>query len=157
VPSVIAGIVKSDAPEVRRADPDARRQAVLIVALGALVGALLIAGFDWYGNALRDWVRSQPSEMPRRLRLVFIVGAALLSAPAIVFAAYLWSLGAKVLSAQQCPPPGHRVIRDTPVIGGRAAMWRGRSYQILAVVLGVASVLLWLAVWRVAGTFRGSG
>jgi hypothetical protein len=36
-------------------------------------------------------------------------------------------------------------------------MWRGRSYQILAVVLGVASVLLWLAVWRVAGTFRGSG
>ena len=31
-------------------------------------------------------------------------------------AAYLWSLGAKVLRAREFPPPGHRVIRDTPVI-----------------------------------------
>jgi hypothetical protein len=39
--------------EIRRADPAARRRAVLLVVLGALVGSLLIAGFERYGPALR--------------------------------------------------------------------------------------------------------
>ena len=63
---------------------------------------------------------------------------------------YLWSLGAKVLRARQFPPPGYRVIRDTPVIGGQAAVLRGRGLKVLAVCLALASALLWLLLWRLA-------
>ena len=56
--------------------------------------------------------------------------------------------GAKVLRAEQFPPPGYRVIRDTPVIGGQAAMSRGRALQMLALWLGAASALLCFLLWR---------
>jgi hypothetical protein len=136
--------------EVRKADPALRRQTVLAVAIGALVGALLIGGIEWYRDSLRDWIASRPSEMPRRLRLLFLLGGILLSAPLVGLALHLWLLGAKVLRAQQFPPPGYRVIRDTPVLGGRAAISRGRIFKVLSVGLGVTSVLLWLLIWRLA-------
>ena len=136
--------------EVRRPDPAARRLAVLLVIVGVLVATLLIVGFERYGTPLRDWLLSEPGELGYRVRLVFFLSAAVLSAPLVAFAVYLWSLGAKVLRARQFPPPGSRVIRDTPVIGGQAAVLRGRGLKVLAVCLGVASVLLWLLLGRLA-------
>ena len=134
--------------EVRRADPAARRQAVVLVVLGAVVGALLILGFERYRTPLRDWLLSEPGELGYRVRLVFFLSAAVLSAPLVAFAVYLWSLGAKVLRARQFPPPGYR---DTPVIGGQAAVLRGRGLKVLAVCLALASALLWLLLlWRLA-------
>jgi hypothetical protein len=134
--------------EIRRADPAARRQALLFVVLGALAGALLFVGIERYRVPLRDWVLSEPEKFAHRMKFVFLVSVALLSAPLIAFAVYLWSLGAKVLRAEQFPPPGYRVIRDTPVIGGQAAMFRGRGLKVLALCLGVASALLCLLLWR---------
>jgi hypothetical protein len=134
--------------KVQRADPAARRQAVLFVAIGALVGALLMVGFERYHTPLRDWILSEPEQSGHRLRIVFLLSAACLSAPLFGFAAYLWSFGGKVLHAQQFPPPGHRVIRDTPNLQGQAAISRGRSFKILAVCLGVACALLWFLFWR---------
>jgi hypothetical protein len=136
--------------EVRRADPAARRLTVLLVIVGVLVATLLIVGFERYRTLLHDWLLSEPGELGYRVRLVFFLSAAVLSAPLVAFAVYLWSLGAKVLRARQFPPPGYRVIRDTPVIGGQAAVLRGRGLKVLAVCLGVASVLLWLLLGRLA-------
>jgi hypothetical protein len=136
--------------EVRRADPAARRLTVLLVIVGVLVATLLIVGFERYRTLLRDWLLSEPGELGYRVRLVFFLSAAVLSAPLVAFAVYLWSLGAKVLRARQFPPPGYRVIRDTPVIGGQAAVLRGRDLKVLAACLGVASVLLWLLLGRLA-------
>lgn len=138
---------------LRRADPSARRQAVLLVVLGAVVGALLILGFEHYRTSLRDWLLSDPGELGHRVKLVFLLTAALLSAPLVAFAAYLWSLGAKVVRAGEFPPPGYRVIRDTPVIAGPAAVSRGRGFKALALSLGVASALLWVLLWWFAGVF----
>lgn len=76
--------------------------------------------------------------------------AAVLSAPLVALAVYLWSLGARVLRAGQFPPPGYRVIRDTPVVGGQAAVLRGRAFRALALCLGGGAVLLWLFLWRLA-------
>ena len=134
--------------EIQRADPVARRQALLIVMLGALVGTLLIIGFEHYRGPLRDWLLPEPGEPAHRLKLVLLLTTVILSAPLAAFAAYLWSLGSEVLRTQQFPPPRSRVIRDTPVIGGRAAILRGRSLRALALCLGVASALLWWCLWR---------
>src|SRR5574341_1091413 len=124
--------------KIRKADPAARRQALLFVILGALVGSLLIVGFERYSMPFRDWLLSEPGDLSHRLRLGFFLAAAFLSAPLLVFAVYLWLLGVKALRAREFPPPGYRVIRDTPVIGGHAAVLRGRGLKIVALCLGVA-------------------
>jgi hypothetical protein len=130
-----------------------RRLAVLLVILGTAVGALLILGLERYRTPLRDWLLSEPGDQARRVRLVFSVTATVLSAPLVAFAVYLWSLGAKVVRAGAFPPPGYRVVRDTPVITGRAAVGRGRGLKALALCLGVASALMWLLLWWLGSAF----
>ena len=140
--------------EVQRADAAARRHALVVVVLGALTGALLLVGFERYRIPLRDWVLSESEKSAHRVKLVFLVSGGLLSTPLVAFAVYLWSLGARVLRARQFPPPGYRVIRDTPIVGGPAAMSRGRGLKILALCLGLASAILWLLLWRLASLLR---
>ena len=134
--------------EVQKTDPTARRQAILVVIFAAALGGLLIAGFDHFREPFIEWLSSEPAETARRAKLAVYVSAFILSAPVIAFAIYLWLLGARVLRAQQFPPPGFRVIRDTPVVGGQGAIIRGHVIQILAVCLGMSAALLWLFfVW----------
>lgn len=83
--------------EVQRADPAARRQTVRFVVLSALVGTVLIVGFERYRTPLRDWLLAKPEELAHRVKLVFLLSAAAcqqhcLLSPSIS----LWSLGAKV-------------------------------------------------------------
>lgn len=144
--------IQSEMNEIQKADPTARRQAVLAVIFGAAVGGLLIAGFDHFHGPFREWLLSDPAETARRARLAMYLAAFVLSAPLIAFAVYLWLLGARVMRAQQFPPPGVRVIRDTPVIGGPAAVTRGQVIQVLALCLGVGAALLWSFFWWLART-----
>ena len=137
---------------IQKADPEARRQALLLVIFGAALGGLLIAGFAHFGEPLREWLLSEPAETARRARLALYWSALVLSVPLIAFAVYLWLLGARVQRAQQFPPPGFRVVRDTPVISGPAAVTRGQVIQVLALFLGLAAALLWLFFWWLART-----
>ena len=138
--------------EFQKADPAARRQAILLVIFGAAVGALLIAAFEHFREPFREWLLSEPAETARRAKLAMYVSGFVVSAPVIAFAIYLWLLGARVLRAQQFPPPRFRVIRDTPVVGGHGAVTRGHALQILAVFLGLSAGLLWLFFWWIART-----
>jgi hypothetical protein len=136
--------------EIRKADPRARRQAVWLLIAGTLVGVLLILGFGRYSGSLRTWIKSDPAAVAHRLTLALVGLSIVLSAPAIAFAVYLWALGGRVLRAEQFPPPGYRVIRDTPVVGGQGARVRGHAFRILAACLVVTTLLLWLMLWRLA-------
>ncbi len=138
---------------IRRADPAARRHAVLLVLVCALVGVLLIVSFERYRIPLRDWILADPETSAHRVKSVFLLVAALVLAPLLTLAGYLWSLGARVLRAEEFPPPGYRVIRDTPVITGEAAMSRGCHLKALAVGCGISSALLGVLLWRLASVF----
>jgi len=113
--------------EIQKADPKARRRAVLSVVIGTIVGAAFILGFESYRAALQEWILSEPGKVSDRLNLVFLVAACVLSAPLLVFGAYIWVLGARVTRARQYPPPAQSVIRDTLVVRGRAAVLGGTS------------------------------
>ena len=141
--------------DVRKADPAARQQVVLFLVVGVFVGALLIVAFERYRIPLRDWVLAEPGASVQRVNLVFLLLAALLLAPLLAFAVYLWSLGGRVLRAREFPPPGLRVIRDFPVITGVAAISRGRQLKVLALGCGIASVALGLLLWRFASLLSG--
>ena len=133
--------------EVQKADPDARRRAILALIFAAALGALLISGFDHFGAPFREWLTSEPAETARRAKLALAVSIFVLSVPVIAFAIYFWLFGARVLRAQQFPPPGSRVIRDTPVVRGQAAVTRGHAIQVVAVCLGLGAGVLCLFFW----------
>src|SRR5262245_41399524 len=129
--------------EVRRADPTARRAVVLMFVVGTCMGALLVAAF--IRIPLSDWVLA---DRALRIKLVFVILTALVSVPLLGLAVYLWSLGGKVVRAREFPPPGLRVIRDTPIVTGERAVFRGRLLKALAIGCGAASVVLAGLLWR---------
>jgi hypothetical protein len=133
---------------IRRADPATRRQTLLFLLVGALVAALLIAAFERYRVPLREWVLAEPAPSAQRVMLVFLLCAALLLAPLLAFAVCRWSLGERVFRGREFSLPGLRVIRDTPIITGEAAISRGRQLRVLALGYGIASVALGLLFRR---------
>ena len=134
-------------------DPAARRRAVILVVVCAAIGALLILGFGRYRDALLGWVVADPASTGRRVSLIFFVSAGLFAAPLLVFAAYLWAFGTKVVRTGSFPPPGHRVIRDTPSLAGAEAIQRGRSFRNLALFFGGGALVFWVLLWRLAALF----
>lgn len=134
--------------EIRKADPAARRQALLFVLLGGIMGGLLIVGFEYYHEPFRDWLLSGQGSLKVRLATVLIMMAMVIAMPLGWFALFLWSLRGKVLEAGEYPPPGCRVIHDTPVFRGRAAASVARVLQALALVLTAAIVLFCFLFWR---------
>src|SRR5262245_36226135 len=134
--------------EIRKADPTARRQAVLVLVVGICVGAVLIAAFERYRGLLSDWVLADPGDPVQRARLIIVLAGILLVAPVLGIAGYLWSVGGRIVHTREFPPPGLRVIRDTPIITGERAVARGRLLKVLALGLGIVSALLLLLLWR---------
>jgi hypothetical protein len=72
--------------EIRRADPTARRQAVALVVLGAVVGTALLFAFELYRDPLLGWLRAQPS----RVSVAFLLVAVTLSVPPSALAVYIF-------------------------------------------------------------------
>jgi hypothetical protein len=42
------------------------------------------------------------------------------------------------------------VVRDTPVLEGKSAIYRGRVIKVLAASLAVFGVMLFVAIWRIS-------
>ena len=139
--------------EIQKADPKARRQALLLAIIGTIVGAALILGFDSNRSVLQEWILSEPSKLADRIIVVLLAPACVLSALLLCLGAYCWVLGARVSGAQQYPPPAQAVIRDTRVVRGRPAVHRGNMLKALAVCIIAAAFLLPIAFWRLAVMF----
>jgi hypothetical protein len=122
--------------EHRRAAPATRRLAMVIVMVGAIVGALLIVALERYRTPILDWLLSEPEHLRHRVRLAFLLLAVALSAPLVVFATYLWFVGVKAVRARE--------------------ILRGRGLRALALCLGAASVMLCLLLWRLAEVVSAS-
>ena len=133
---------------LRRADPTARRTVALLLVVGTCMGALLLVAFARYRIPLSDWMLADPGSSAQRVKMVFRVLVALLLAPLLALAAYLWSLGGKVVRAREFPPPGLLVIRDTPIVTGERAVSRGRLLKVLALGCCIACAVLAVLLWR---------
>src|SRR5262249_9123611 len=104
--------------------------------------------FTGYRVALSDWVLAHPGSSAQRVKLVLLLPAAVLLAPLLALAVYLWALGGKAVRAREVPPPGLRVIRDTPIVTGERTVSRGRLLKVLALGCGIASAVLAVLLWR---------
>src|SRR5262249_39849300 len=139
--------------EVRRADAAFRRLVFAVLGTSACVAALLIRSVEQYQAPLSAWVRADGAGSTQRIELVVAVFAMLLVAPLVAMAAYLSWLGGCAVRSGEFPPPGARVIRETPIARGTDARSRGRVLQGVGVFLWAASVVIGMLLWRLAGLF----
>ena len=138
--------------DIQRADPEARRRAVLLVIVAAAGGAIVIAALPQIRESVHAWVLADPAETAFRAKLLVCSAAFMVTTPLACLAVYIWLLGARVMHAQHFPPPGLRVLHDTPVLSGAAAVMRGQLMQVLAVCLGLCAVVLCLFLWWLTWT-----
>jgi hypothetical protein len=101
------------------------------------VAALLVLVLQHWGfPALDAYLRRQkPDDAIRILRAMFIVSMSL----PLAISAYLIRLGRRIRTSRQFPPPGMRVVRDTEILRGRAAVWRGNVLVGCGVVCALAA------------------
>lgn len=141
-------------PDIQKADLKTRRHAIAIVAAAALIGGVVVYLLEknrpqlaaWFEERVEFWL-AHPE--------VIAFGCFVLMLPVIGIAIYLWRFGAAVVAAKRFPPPGIAVVRDTVILVGAKATYRGRMMQILAVLLLVLSVsfpvLFWYMFWSLGG------
>jgi hypothetical protein len=135
---------------IQKADPAARRKALVIILIGVIAGAFLIFGFQRCRTVLIDWLLSDQEQLAYRIRLFCFFIAVAGSVPLFAYSAYLWSYGCKVMRAQRFPLSSDRVVRDTPILEGKPAIYRGRVIKVLAALLAVFGVILFVALWRIS-------
>ena len=141
--------------DVQRADSAARRKAIIIVIISAIVGSVLIVAFESNRAQLFDWLLSDQEKSVHRLKILIIFAVAFVAMPLFAISVFLWSLGYRVSSYQRFPLRGQRVIRDTTIIEGQAVVTRGRILKTFAVFLAVASVILCFILWWLTTKLEG--
>ena len=140
--------------EIERADPRARRLAVTLLIVGAALGVLLFVFAEWRLPSVQEWVIEDPRQAQGRLRVVATGLTAVFAVPTLLFAAYFWKLGARVIRSNRFPPPGMRVIRDTVVRNGPSARRTGRILQAMALMLTFTVGGLLTIALRLMSLFR---
>ncbi len=116
------------APEIQRADRRLRRRfAFAALALVALSVLVLELGAPWLVGRFQQ----DPREAVRALKLLMLAAFA----PLIPTGVYLFSFGRRAVHAGRFPPPGARVIVDTPIVQGRIARRRGSVLMLLGLAL----------------------
>lgn len=128
-------------PETLPADKRLRRRtfaivAVLLAAGWVLLGYLLPQYLDYLrGLAMRDLSRLE-QEYRRGFAIMFFAIGALSAAIAV----HVMRVGIGTRRAQCFPPPGMRVIVDTAIVRGHAAVRLGTAMVVGAAIFLVVSV-----------------
>ena len=67
--------------DTQRADPAARRKAIIVIIISGIVGSLLILAFESYHAQLYDWMQSDHGRSAHRLKILIILAAAFGAVP----------------------------------------------------------------------------
>jgi len=141
--------------QIQPADPIARKKALFLLAGGAVLGGLLLWVFDSYQIELAGWFFDDSANLDHRLVWI-LLALVVLSLPLLFGAFYFLRMGQSVIDAQRFPPPGVPVIRDTPVLTGNGALFRGRLLRYAAVFLcGCAIGVPIMGWWVLRVLLRG--
>lgn len=138
--------------DIQKGDPGARRRALVLIAVGAIVGATTILLARQVLPAAGAWVAD---DVDGRLPIVALGVALLPTLPLVASGIYLWQLGSRVAGARRFPPPGQRVVKDVPVIEGTAAVKRGQTLRLSGLILIVAALAAATLLWRLFTNLAG--
>ena len=140
---------------VLRADPAYRRRFLIRYSLfSALLVLLSLAVYQWGAPILSQYIdRQKPAEAVRLLGLMMKASVLLTASLAVGVSAYMFRLGWRARTSGQLPSPGTRVLHDTPIVEGPAAVRQGTLMITLSVVLAlivVSGALAFVLLWDVS-------
>lgn len=128
-------------PEIQPADPGARKRALwTLFAILVLTGTAAIA-FHFYGGRVERWAQDQLLELANRPQILFLL-AFVLMIPLAGASIPVFRQASKIVKSERIPPPGAKVLKDTPVITGKKAIRQGRGLQIMAVLMALFGLLV---------------
>ncbi len=130
-------------------DPRARRNAVLLVIMLAVLGTIALIAMERFIDDLRELTREDPYLAIVRVNSAIKLLAVSIGLGLAGFAAWLARLSLQAHRTQRFPPPGTRVIRETRVLTGEAARARARLGFGLAAAVAVAGLGLAVYLWHV--------
>jgi hypothetical protein len=129
--------------EIQRADLRLRRTTAIVLVIAALLAALLVFAF---GRWLSEFAAAVPTEhLVLRLRPWIGIAAIASSLCLFVLAGLAATRARRATVERRWPVRGARVLRDTVVRNGDAALRIARLLNLVALVLvaiGAAAILL---------------
>jgi len=125
------------------------RWKVLLVTLGIAIPLVLPYQYDYItgvADSFRNAEELIAMQTHRALWSIFGTGVADI---AVVYAAYaIFRFARDILAVDRCPPRGSRMPFAVRVVTGRRARFQARTYQVTAVLLVTAALLLFgFAIW----------
>jgi hypothetical protein len=132
---------------IQRADPEARRKALRILAMALLLGLAAIAVIEHYRHDIESWLGQNLGLFLEHPWLVFIATLPM-GLPVIAAGTYLLVFARHIVRARRFPPPGCAVTRDTAVLEGGRAVRRARIIQLLALLIIFAALAFPVYLWR---------
>jgi len=139
--------------DVVRGDPVLRRRALFMVPVLLALGVVALATLPRASRLLILWLQSTPGAGQHAVLAMlgftapFTLGACMIGIEAL-------RRSLQTLRASQFPPPGMRVVRDTPILRGT----RARTFGTLGIVLGAAllsaGTMLPILAWRIGVVLR---
>jgi MFS family permease len=125
--------------EIVRADREYRKKFIgrfIVLYLGCfLIGAALIL---W----VFPWLQDKFGRLDGKTAFLVIKAAIIFVFMSMLpIAIYLLRFGQRIIESEQLPPPDTKVIRDTHVIRGDAAVARGRTVVFLSVLMMCVSLM----------------
>jgi hypothetical protein len=129
---------------ILKADPAYRRRILIGYSLfWALFLLAFLSVYQWGAPALLQYLERQKPADAARLLDVAVKASVLLSASlSMVACAYGFRNARRIRTSGQLPAPGTRVLYDTPIVEGPAAVRWGTVMMTLSVVLALFFVSL---------------
>lgn len=137
-------------------DPKARQWVIIFLVVMFGLGLLLHLGINAYFENLQDLAAESPASAIQKVMFVLsgVLVAWLLGALAISI--YLHRFARRVFSSQQFPPPGTRVIKETPIIRGQAALRRAKIIQMVAFIFALFAAVFPVIIYLMVKSLFGS-
>lgn len=127
--------------EIQPADPGARKRALWIVFVSIGLALILALVTFFKEDQIEQWLTVNAEAIASSPGIVLIV-TLLLMTPILAGAIQMYRLAGRIVQSQRMPPPGQKVIKDTPVITGRKAVRQGRGLKFMAALMGLFGLLL---------------
>ncbi|HEX3035983.1 MAG TPA: hypothetical protein VHT73_12815 [Thermodesulfobacteriota bacterium] len=121
--------------EIVYADKNLRRRTVLLMLMFILILAPIALLTLNYLKDLEALAKNNSKEaLSRVITLTYIWGAFFATGNIAIFGYLMW-LGIRIIKGDRYPPPGMGVIKDTKVVRGTKARFRGGFLIFAAVVI----------------------
>ena len=131
--------------EVICANRTVRRWTFVVIGLIAIVGLWALYFTQTFFRELEALVEYDPVQAISKLLVFLYVSGVVFTAGVMSTSGYLLWLGVRTLRGKRFPPPGTWVIKDTKVIGGGGARWRGYLLAVGGLAVIAAGIAIFIA------------